>query len=310
VASGALPRPELMTDHLNRSLTDFDASAATLLAPAFIHVPANSGGQPILQRHPFAIRLGDAADQPLISCLLVTQNRPAQAQIAIECYRRQTWPAKELVVIDTSVSDALVAWARQLNDATINAFHIPGCTDSLGDMRNLSVEKASGDFVCQWDDDDLHHPARLQAAAAVMAATGAKAFLLLREMIWLATSARLAMSSRRANENTVVCEKSRLPRYPSLARREDTPVISELVDSAAVAFLDMPELYVRVAHGSNTWDEAHMEGLWRNASARFTGSRYDTVLAELSRCHPINAYLEALDARATVKTGESERDRA
>ena len=39
---------------------------------------------------------------------------------------------------------------------------------TLGELRNASVEAARGDIVCQWDDDDRYHPRRLELQFAAM----------------------------------------------------------------------------------------------------------------------------------------------
>ena len=36
---------------------------------------------------------------PLISCLMLTRGRLVPTRFAIDCYRRQTWPNRELVIV-------------------------------------------------------------------------------------------------------------------------------------------------------------------------------------------------------------------
>ena len=36
----------------------------------------------------------------LVSCIMPTRGRPAFAQRAIDCFLRQTWEEKELIVVD------------------------------------------------------------------------------------------------------------------------------------------------------------------------------------------------------------------
>jgi glycosyltransferase involved in cell wall biosynthesis len=36
----------------------------------------------------------------------------------------------------------------------------PGRT--LGSLRNLDIEMAQGEYVCQWDDDDWYHAGRIE----------------------------------------------------------------------------------------------------------------------------------------------------
>ena len=147
----------------------------------------------------------------LVSCLMVTRNRLEQAKIAVRSFRRQTWPSRELVIVDTTEADDLPRWVTSLNNSRIRVKFMPGCTDSLGDMRNVSIEEATGNYVCQWDDDDLSHPARLEVQIAAMRATEAQASFLLREMMWMPQSQRLCIARKRPHENTVLCEKAVMP---------------------------------------------------------------------------------------------------
>jgi len=45
-----------------------------------------------------------------------------------------------------------------LESSSINS---PGVT--LGELRNYSISKASGTYICVWDDDDWHNPHRLKS---------------------------------------------------------------------------------------------------------------------------------------------------
>jgi len=274
--------------HLDRRLTDFNAfSNFRLTVKAFVSNPAQSG--PI----DLSIELGSdpkAHRAPFVSCLMVTRDRLRQAQFAVASYRQQTWKRRELIIVDTSEDDGLARWAASLNDPTIRFVFMPGCKDTLGEMRNLSVREAAGTHVCQWDDDDLSHPARLEAQIAALNATKTQACLLSREMMWMPGKFRLAILGRRAHENTFLCEKAVLPAYPGLARGEDTPAVEALLRWQTVVHLDQPELYLYIVHGANSWDDGHMEALWSNASHRFTMHAYDSALAQLSRCYPINDY--------------------
>jgi hypothetical protein len=55
----------------------------------------------------------------------------------------QTLPRKELVMV---VNAAATAPAQ-------------GCWST---SRHISIESATGDVLCHWDDDDLYHPERLE----------------------------------------------------------------------------------------------------------------------------------------------------
>jgi len=245
-------------------------------------------------RKPFELTVELGSDPrrqtgPFVSCLMVTRHRFRQAQIAVRCFQRQTWRNRELVIIDTDESDALARWVESLENPSIRFIHLPGCMDSLGDMRNLSVREARGTHVCQWDDDDLSHPARLEAQMAAMKAANARVGMLLRELMWVPSANGLSIARERAHENTLLCEKAVIPAYPGIAKLEDTPVVRALTASFNTVYVDQPELYLYVAHGTNTWDRRHMGVIWESSSRRFVGKAYVNALSELSRCYPIDA---------------------
>ncbi|MBT3255629.1 MAG: hypothetical protein HN366_04095 [Deltaproteobacteria bacterium] len=55
-------------------------------------------------------------------------------------------------------------WIKEVGDARIVYFRQPDEAKPLGEQRNMSVAKAGGTYVTQWDDDDgLSEPERLEA---------------------------------------------------------------------------------------------------------------------------------------------------
>ncbi len=233
---------------------------------------------------------------PLVSCLMVTQTgRHRLAAQAIECYRRQTWRRRELVVIDGSEDDALTSHLARLGDPSIRHIRVRVGALTLGDLRNLSVREASGSYVCTWDDDDLSDPSRIEAQMSAVARTGAAACFLTRMMIWWPDLERLAEKIR-VWEASMLCRKDILGTYPSVDRFEDSPLVEEILRSHRVAYLDRSALYVYVYHGANTWNEAHFNHFWRYCAARFAGEPATALLAELGSRVPIAGYRAALHA--------------
>jgi hypothetical protein len=89
-----------------------------------------------------------------------------------------------------------------------------------------------------------------------------------------------------------------MPRYPTIRRGEDTPVVEQLLRTARVATIDLPRLYTYVVHGANTFDAGHFDVHWQRATARFIGSRYRAVLGEMSKRLPVEAYALALRGKS------------
>ncbi|MET9524767.1 glycosyltransferase [Streptomyces coeruleorubidus] len=202
-------------------------------------------------------RWASGAPAPTVSCLIVTKDRSSTARRAITCFRSQTYPSLELVVVEDGTDDALEQYIRELGDPRIRHHRLPPEARPLGELRNEAVDRATGPYVCQWDDDDLYDPERVETQMAAILSLGAEACFLARERLWWPARHKLAISCARVWEGSMVCAKDRLPRYPALRRGEDTPVAEEVVRTCRVVSVDAPELYTYVCHGSNTFNEAH-----------------------------------------------------
>jgi glycosyltransferase involved in cell wall biosynthesis len=74
----------------------------------------------------------------LVSCIMPTmEGRERFRRHAIECFKAQTWPHRELIVIDE-----------------------PG---TVGAKRNAACSRSSGEIIIHWDDDDHSEPERITA---------------------------------------------------------------------------------------------------------------------------------------------------
>jgi mannosyltransferase OCH1-like enzyme/glycosyltransferase involved in cell wall biosynthesis len=202
-------------------------------------------------------RWASGAPTPTVSCLMVTKDRSSTARRAITCFRTQTYPDLELVVVEDGTDDGLEQHIRELGDPRIRHHRLPPEGRPLGELRNEAVDRATGAYVCQWDDDDLYDPERVETQMAAILALGADACFLARERLWWPARHKLAISCARVWEGSMICAKDRMPRYPALRRGEDTPVAEELVRTGRVVSVDAPELYTYVCHGGNTFDESH-----------------------------------------------------
>lgn len=92
-----------------------------------------------------------------------TRGRQAYAQQAVKSFIDQTYPNRDLVIID------------DLNDRSFpnGVLDIPRCyfpvvyllhqSRSIAEKRNLCCQYARGDVICHWDSDDHSEPSRIQA---------------------------------------------------------------------------------------------------------------------------------------------------
>jgi len=97
--------------------------------------------------------------EPLVTCIMPTHNRRRFIPQAIRCFLRQDYSNLELLVVDDgsdTVSDLVpnndrIRYVRFEQKLTIGA------------KRNLACEKARGEFIVHWDDDDWYPSWRVRA---------------------------------------------------------------------------------------------------------------------------------------------------
>ena len=85
----------------------------------------------------------------LVTCVMVTRDRPHLAQRAIQCFLSQTYIPRELLIVndgDLSYSDVI---PHELPvDVSITELHIETAeNNTLGELRNLALDSAHGGLM-------------------------------------------------------------------------------------------------------------------------------------------------------------------
>jgi len=212
---------------------------------------------------------------PLVSCLLVTKDRFELASKAVDCYVQQNYPNSELIVIDDGADDRLEELVQSINDPTIRFFRLPDEGTKLGVLRNLSRSHAKGEYLAQWDDDDLSHADRLMFQMTLILKYKLDGCTLQRERLWYPDQAFKAWSNRRIWEGSMIAAVQKLPAYHETRRAEETDAVNTIAMKGTVALLDFPQLYTYCFHGSNTFDEAHFIHTKAQASKIFDNKTSD-----------------------------------
>src|SRR5687768_2937864 len=94
---------------------------------------------------------------PLVSCIMPTRDRRHFVGQAVKYFERQTYPHKELVVVDDG-ADSVADFVGQGPAIKYLRFERP---QSIGAKRNLAIGAARGTIVMHWDDDDWHGENRI-----------------------------------------------------------------------------------------------------------------------------------------------------
>jgi glycosyltransferase involved in cell wall biosynthesis len=186
------------------------------------------------------------------------------ARRAIQCFLLQTYSPRELLIVndgDLSYGDVI---PHELPvDVTITELHIETEeSNTLGELRNLALDKANGEFVAQWDDDEWYHPERLAIQISAIEQSH-KAACALKWTLMHIDSDELVNHPFRADAGlatpgTIVHRRTQA-RYPAQRKGEDSVFIRAVKDMGGLCVLDQnySHLFIRCFHGSNTWDFDH-----------------------------------------------------
>lgn len=209
----------------------------------------------------------------MISCLCVTRgDRPGLLANAVGDFTRQSFADRELVILhdgDATAHDAIAEIVAAHPAAEIRIERAePGLR--LGGLRNLAIARARGDWVCQWDDDDRHHPERLALQWNQAQADGAPVNYLVDQLHWFVADNLLFWDDwdreyypMNLIQGTILARRDIMPPYPDLARGEDTLQTHAMLRAASEQGFRISRLrgagwcYIYVCHGQNVWDLAH-----------------------------------------------------
>jgi glycosyltransferase involved in cell wall biosynthesis len=243
---------------------------------------------------------------PKISCLTVTDNRLVMLKEAIDCYCRQTYPNREMVIVTAGgerYCHAIQTHIGALGRGDIRVVAVSEPSVTLGQLRNISLEAAEGEVICQWDDDDFCHPERLAAQWKRMSESHAEAcflsdhlqfFVARRELLWIdwTLSDELPPGDELVPGTVMALHGADL-RYPEAGREskigEDNAFRDEIRRTRKVAALrGQGQLYVYRFHGNNTTREAHHRRLAGFGCCDFAYlSQHQRILAESLAHYPL-----------------------
>jgi glycosyltransferase involved in cell wall biosynthesis len=212
---------------------------------------------------------------PGVSCLMVTLDRLTLAKRSIRSFAAQRYEDRELLVV-TDGSEvfrrALERYVSELGLERVRFFYPGGDGLTLGRLRNISMEEARGELICQWDDDDYSHPDRLAVQVGHMLGESAAACFLTdhlqfieeqRMLCWIDWTVGGALEgAEQLAPGTLMMFRDARFKYPEagpFARRgEDSVFLETLYHAVPVARLSgAGHLYLYQYHGRNTFPREH-----------------------------------------------------
>ncbi len=104
-------------------------------------------------------------NQPLVACVMITNNRPQLAARAVRSFRAQTYQRKKLLIvnsgpypIETETSDLMEPCFVGIDTLTIGGLRNHGNKYAM-ECYGPSYDRP--DILINWDDDDVSHPNRI-----------------------------------------------------------------------------------------------------------------------------------------------------
>jgi glycosyltransferase involved in cell wall biosynthesis len=203
---------------------------------------------------------------PLVSAILVTRDRPGFVRQALRCFAAQTYPNREMLVVDDGAVSvkALCAGVPRVR------YHRLLTATSTGTKLNLGIALAGGSILQKWDDDDFYGRQFLSLGVKHLLADGRRRTL----VTWccfavaIAGDPKLYFSGHGWNTGGAMCFHRSL--------WEEGPFRDYYASSDSCFIRDhrprivrvcAPEQYVVVRHGQNTWqrleDQDSIEGYFR-----------------------------------------------
>jgi glycosyltransferase involved in cell wall biosynthesis len=104
-------------------------------------------------------------DQPLVSIIIPTHNRPELLLRAVQSAIKQTYSNTEIIIVD-DVGNVPVDRLKKLSDK-IHYIRIPE-TYWISENRNAGIKAAQGTYIAGLDDDDVWFPKYLDTLIPVM----------------------------------------------------------------------------------------------------------------------------------------------
>jgi len=172
-------------------------------------------------------------EYPLVSAIMLA-GRVTIADIltTIECFQAQTYPYKELIIVNNAKNQYLAsALEIPINK---DVFLIDTPTEySAGMARNYGISAANGRILAHFDADYWHTPSRLSAQIATMANERAHISVLANvlQYSFISGEARVYNNAQNAVLGTLVFSRPAKIDYPDVEHNEEYEILQRMMQS-------------------------------------------------------------------------------
>ncbi len=197
-----------------------------------------------------------------ISCLLFVQNSFELVIKSVQCFINQTFPHKELFVF------ARENWfkvKKHIDELGRDDIFVPRIDPRLnkGEVKNLGCELATGNIICNWEDDDLYNNKRLttqfhflylKKADAVVFTDHLRYFPIEKSIYWLELGNNKKYPDQNCLHGSAMFRKSVFETVYDKDHDPDCFLIKRMLSSGRKIFglKDFGFQYVYTYHGNNS----------------------------------------------------------
>lgn len=181
-------------------------------------------------------------EYPLVSAIMLAGQCPLEDVLAgIRCFKAQTYPYKELIIINNTKTQFD---ASALNIHAQKDIFIVDTPIGLaaGMARNYGISAANGQILAQFDADYYFSPKRLEAQIATLAQNEAHVSVLTETLQYSFVSGRVSYNrnDRQAILGTMVLIRPRDLDYPNVNKNEEKGFLEKLI-KAELKVISIPK---------------------------------------------------------------------
>lgn len=193
-------------------------------------------------------------EQPLVSCIMPTANRREFLAMAIDNFLLQDYPNAELIIVD----DGIESNADLIPDEPFIQYFYTDPIGTIGIKRNFACEKAKGEYILHWDDDDWYANDWISHTVNALLTSGAD-ITGLNKVIFDSAASNMRLDCEMKNTDkpwvcgaTMAYKKSLWKKYPFLNMHigEDTDFLTN--SGGSVYAMNYTEGFVARLHPNNT----------------------------------------------------------
>jgi len=270
------------------------------LSPVYVNVQRPNGEIETTELSAFEQKF---SSMPLVSCLMVCSDNTRFAEFSVQCYLRQNYSNRELIVLYISPDPQFEASLKRFDHAGVKLVGVRHGF-SLGELRNISVAHAKGELLCQWDAADLYDPSRLALSVRALLSAKVDAGFSSHVLLWSPGSSALAVSQRRIWNSSMLIWRNVLPIYPALSEGdEDKFVMSHITRRCSLALLNEPYLYCHVVTSNDDRSDVDLS----DARHVYRNETYGEALKLFAQRTPAREYAAAFATRVSQSTSSQGR---